>query len=107
MCSHQSRSSQRILTNLQLPAETTLTTSTANHSRSQPLTLGLLKTLERCSHTTHAHLVTMKRNIVIFLIILILFILIALIAYLIYYLQTRMAVGGTATSSGSDMTSVA
>ncbi|KAF1351530.1 hypothetical protein EJ07DRAFT_183923 [Lizonia empirigonia] len=49
----------------------------------------------------------MKRNIVIFLIILILFILIALIAYLIYYLQTRMAVGGTATSSGSDMTSVA
>lgn len=48
----------------------------------------------------------MKRNIVIFLIILILFILIALIAYLIYYLQTRMAVGGTA-SSASDMTSIA
>ncbi|KAH7069540.1 hypothetical protein BKA63DRAFT_579546 [Paraphoma chrysanthemicola] len=46
---------------------------------------------------------TMKRNVVIFLIILILFILIALIAYLIYYLQTRMAVGGTA-SSVSDMT---
>ncbi|OAL54734.1 hypothetical protein IQ07DRAFT_640232 [Pyrenochaeta sp. DS3sAY3a] len=45
----------------------------------------------------------MKRNIVIFLIILILFFLIALIAYLIYYLQTRMAVGGTA-SSVSDMT---
>ncbi|KAF2263105.1 hypothetical protein CC78DRAFT_617941 [Lojkania enalia] len=37
----------------------------------------------------------MKRNIVIFLIILILFILIALIGYIIYYLQTRMAVGGT------------
>ena len=47
--------------------------------------------------------VEMKRNIVIFLIILILFILIALIGYLIYYLQTRMAVGGT-TSSVSDMT---
>ncbi|KAH9876462.1 hypothetical protein J1614_003593 [Plenodomus biglobosus] len=46
---------------------------------------------------------TMKRNVVIFLIILILFILIAAIAYLIYYLQTRMAVGGTA-SSVSDMT---
>ncbi|KAL7775773.1 hypothetical protein CFE70_009617 [Pyrenophora teres f. teres 0-1] len=46
---------------------------------------------------------TMKRNIVIFLIILILFILIAAIAYGIYYLQTRMAVGGTA-SSVSDMT---
>jgi hypothetical protein len=46
---------------------------------------------------------TMQRNIVIFLIILILFILIAAIAYLIYYLQTRMAVGGTA-SSVSDMT---
>ncbi|KAF1945143.1 hypothetical protein EJ02DRAFT_419674 [Clathrospora elynae] len=45
----------------------------------------------------------MKRNVVIFLIILILFMLIALIAYLIYYLQTRMAVGGTA-SSVSDMT---
>ncbi|KAF2650347.1 hypothetical protein K491DRAFT_720840 [Lophiostoma macrostomum CBS 122681] len=45
----------------------------------------------------------MKRNIVIFLIILILFILIALIAYVIYYLQTRMAVGGTA-SSVSDVT---
>ncbi|KAI4954542.1 hypothetical protein J4E86_005852 [Alternaria arbusti] len=45
----------------------------------------------------------MQRNIVIFLIILILFILIAAIAYLIYYLQTRMAVGGTA-SSVSDMT---
>ncbi|KAH4070340.1 hypothetical protein HBI70_088530 [Parastagonospora nodorum] len=45
----------------------------------------------------------MKRNVVIFLIILILFILIAAIAYLIYYLQTRMAVGGTA-SSVSDMT---
>jgi hypothetical protein len=45
----------------------------------------------------------MKRNIVIFLIILILFILIALIGYGIYYLQTRMAVGGTA-SSVSDMT---
>lgn len=45
----------------------------------------------------------MQRNIVIFLIILILFILIAGIAYLIYYLQTRMAVGGTA-SSVSDMT---
>ena len=41
--------------------------------------------------------------VVIFLIILILFILIAAIAYLIYYLQTRMAVGGTA-SSVSDMT---
>ncbi|KAH8695805.1 hypothetical protein GQ44DRAFT_779717 [Phaeosphaeriaceae sp. PMI808] len=46
---------------------------------------------------------TMKRNIVIFLIILILFILIALIGYIIYYLQTRMAVAGTA-SSVSDMT---
>ena len=45
----------------------------------------------------------MQRNIVIFLIILILFILIDAIAYLIYYLQTRMAVGGTA-SSVSDMT---
>jgi thiol:disulfide interchange protein len=45
----------------------------------------------------------MKRNVVIFLIIIILFILIALIAYGIYYLQTRMAVGGTA-SSVSDMT---
>jgi hypothetical protein len=55
-------------------------------------------------HSRHTH--KMKRNIVIFLIILILFILIALIAWLIYYLQTRMAVGGTA-SSGSDMTSVA
>ncbi|KAF2472475.1 uncharacterized protein BDR25DRAFT_392866 [Lindgomyces ingoldianus] len=44
------------------------------------------------------HLSTkMKRNIVIFLIVLILFILIALIAYVIYYLQTRMAVGGTAS----------
>ncbi|PSN75495.1 hypothetical protein BS50DRAFT_628674 [Corynespora cassiicola Philippines] len=40
----------------------------------------------------------MKRNVVIFLIILILFILIALIAYAIYYLQTRMAVGGTSAS---------
>ncbi|KAJ4400367.1 hypothetical protein N0V91_008723 [Didymella pomorum] len=66
----------------------------------------------RPSNLLHAHLhihtyfSKMKRNIVIFLIILILFILIALIAYLIYYLQTRMAVGGTA-SSGSDMTSVA
>ena len=40
----------------------------------------------------------MQRNIVIFLIILI-----AAIAYGIYYLQTRMAVGGTA-SSVSDMT---
>ena len=40
----------------------------------------------------------MKRNIVIFLIILILFMLIALIAYVIYYLQTRMAVGGTVSS---------
>jgi flagellar basal body-associated protein FliL len=47
----------------------------------------------------------MKRNIVIFVIILILFILIALIGYMIYYLQTRMAVGGTA-SSVSDMTEV-
>ena len=70
--------------------------------------------LSHSNYTTHAsnpNLSTetskMKRNIVIFLIILILFILIALIAYLIYYLQTRMAVGGTATSSGSDMTSVA
>lgn len=45
----------------------------------------------------------MKRNVVIFLIILLLFISIALIAYMIYYLQTRMAVGGTA-SSVSDMT---
>ncbi|KAF2025570.1 hypothetical protein EK21DRAFT_93110 [Setomelanomma holmii] len=53
--------------------------------------------------TTPTPTATMKRNIVIFLIILILFILIALIAYLIYYLQTRMAVGGTA-SSVSDMT---
>ncbi|KAF2825142.1 hypothetical protein CC86DRAFT_407372 [Ophiobolus disseminans] len=52
---------------------------------------------------THHSTATMKRNVVIFLIILILFILIALIAYLIYYLQTRMAVGGTA-SSVSDMT---
>jgi exopolysaccharide biosynthesis protein len=49
----------------------------------------------------------MKRNIVIFLIIIILFLLIALIGYGIYYLQTRMAVGGTAsTTSGSEMTSV-
>jgi thiol:disulfide interchange protein len=49
----------------------------------------------------------MKRNIVIFLIIILLFIAIALIAYGIYYLQTRMAVGGTAsTTSGSEMTSV-
>ena len=48
----------------------------------------------------------MKRNIVIFLIILILFILIALIAYIIYYLQTRMAVGGGAPSSISDVTEV-
>ncbi|KAF2117426.1 hypothetical protein BDV96DRAFT_644848 [Lophiotrema nucula] len=40
----------------------------------------------------------MKRNVVIFLIILILFILIALIGYVIYYLQTRMPVGGTASS---------
>ena len=49
----------------------------------------------------------MKRNIVIFLIIILLFLFIALIAYGIYYLQTRMAVGGTAsTTSGSEMTSV-
>jgi len=47
----------------------------------------------------------MKRNIVIFVIILILFILIGLIGYVIYYLQTRMAVGGTA-SSVSDVTEV-
>ena len=47
----------------------------------------------------------MKRNIVIFVIILILFIIIALIAYAIYYLQTRMAVGGTA-SSVTDMSEV-
>jgi exopolysaccharide biosynthesis protein len=45
----------------------------------------------------------MQRNIVIFLIIIILFLLIAAIGYGIYYLQTRMAVGGTA-SSVSDMT---
>jgi hypothetical protein len=48
----------------------------------------------------------MKRNIVIFLIVLILFILIGLIAWLIYHLQTRMAVGGGATSSMSDVTEV-
>jgi hypothetical protein len=53
--------------------------------------------------TTFTTTAIMKRNVVIFLIILILFILIALIAYMIYYLQTRMAVGGTA-SSVSDMT---
>jgi exopolysaccharide biosynthesis protein len=47
----------------------------------------------------------MKRNVVIFLIIIILFLLIALIGYFIYYLQTRMAVGGTA-SSVSDVTEV-
>jgi len=47
----------------------------------------------------------MKRNVVIFLIIILLFTLIALIAYGIYYLQNRMAVGGTA-SSVSDMTEV-
>lgn len=62
-----------------------------------------LSELQTSNSTSHRHTATMKRNIVIFLIILILFFLIALIAYLIYYLQTRMAVGGTA-SSVSDMT---
>ncbi|KAF2641041.1 hypothetical protein P280DRAFT_506691 [Massarina eburnea CBS 473.64] len=40
----------------------------------------------------------MKRNVVIFLIIFILFILLAAIAYAIYYVQTRMAVGGSGSS---------
>lgn len=67
------------------------------------LTLSRRIPLSHNTSTKSTSTATMKRNIVIFLIVLILFILIALIAYGIYYLQTRMAVGGTA-SSVSDMT---
>jgi ATP-dependent Zn protease len=82
-----------------------------HHHREPPSSFSTRSLPDLRTFSTHIYTSThtfskMKRNIVIFLIILILFILIALIAYLIYYLQTRMAVGGTA-SSGSDMTSVA